>query len=66
MKPISLLQLGTIVVVGGAVLFSLVRLILYFDARQIRTHPSQKKVRTFVRRGQLKREKKRANRKLRY
>jgi Zn-dependent membrane protease YugP len=66
MKPISLLQLGTIVVVGGAVLFSLVRLILYFDARQIRTHPSQKKVRRFVRRGQLKREKKRANRKLRY
>jgi hypothetical protein len=66
MKSISLLQLGTIVVIGWALLFGLVRLILYLEARQIRTHPSQKKVRRFVRRGQLKREKKRASRKLRY
>jgi hypothetical protein len=59
-------QIGIVLVIAGVVLFGLMRLILYLDRRHIRTHPSQKKVRRYVLRGQLKKDKKRAKRKLRF
>lgn len=59
-------QIGIVAIIAGALFFALVRLMLYLNSRRIRTHPSQKKIRRFVQRGQLKKDKKRARRKLRF